>query len=317
MYCVIDYVPLTPSLDPDRCRRSIFQPTLVLFFAIKLFKNQPILPLNIDKSFWEVLGVALADWVSNLLTRRSNNIPIRKKSVPHPLAEAASQLEAWAVQRTLIWISPPFEKRYYQSMILDVDLPSETFLTDELFPYGGGSELLVNQHLSVEVRGKAQHASFKCLCIGEQPDYKGTSMANKAPLIMRIPQVISQHQRRAGFRVDLAYVNEAFLTLQLPGRDTDDMFPLLDISSAGVAIAVPESVAASFPECVEGALVTVLDVIFEVTLTRRRTHALHNGRHLVGLAFCNIMPAQQAKLERWILQLQRQLRRRLQNCYAA
>lgn len=263
--------------------------------------------------------MAIKQWVSSVLSRRSRRPTQTDEVSRQHVAEVAAQLEAWANQRTLIWVSPPFEKRYYQSMVLDVDASSGLFLTDELFPYEGSADLLVNQQLSVEVREKANHANFKCQCVNVRRSEaeRGEPAEAGSPLVMRLPEAISQHQRRAGFRVDLNHIQEAYVRFRLPDMDADAMFPLLDISSVGVAISVPAPMAETFPERVEGVLVTVLDVMFEVALVRRRTYLLPDGRYLVGLAFSDLLPSQQMKLERWILQLQRKLRRQARNQYAA
>jgi c-di-GMP-binding flagellar brake protein YcgR len=60
-----------------------------------------------------------------------------------------------------------------------------------------------------------------------------------------------------------------------------------------------------------------MDVMFEVSVERRRVYDLPDGRCLVGLAFDGLLPAHNAKLERWILKLQRQMKREEQNQYVA
>lgn len=287
-------------------------------------------------------SVALPNWVSGVLSRRKFANKGDEHS-PQQIVEVAAQLQTWAQQHTLIWVSPPFEKRFYQSMILDVDLPSGLFLIDELFPYEGSPDLLLNQHFSVEVRMQSMHASFKCLCthVRKAPERSGERRRVGSPLVMRLPDVISQHQRRAGYRVDLNHIKDAYAKITLPIPDQVDeasqvaqisenlptspaalvegqqVFPILDISSVGVAISVPAPVADNFPSALEGVLISVLDVMFEVSVIRRRTYSLPDGRCLVGLAFCDLQPAQSAKLERWILQLQRRLKRESRNHYAA
>lgn len=266
--------------------------------------------------------MALPNWLSDAFSKRkSPRVKVSKRyfgkregvSVRHHTAsaEVAAQLQAWSQQRALIWVSPPFESRYYQSMVLDVDLPSGLFLIDELFPYDGSVDLLLHQNFSVEVRLQTQHAGFKCYCthVRKEEAVLGGPPAKGSPLVMRMPEVISVHQRRAGFRVDLNHIKDAFAKITLPEHESDVLFPLLDISSVGVALSVPADVAEDFPNKLDGILISVLDVMFEVSAIKRRSVVLPDGRYLIGLAFGDLLPAQRAKLERWILQLQRRLKR--------
>lgn len=265
--------------------------------------------------------VALASWMSGVFSKRKFMKSV-EDSVHHQhtaSTEVAAQLQKWSQQRTLIWVSPPFEKRFYQSMVLDVDLPSGLFLIDELFPYDGNVDLLLHQHFSVEVRIKSQHAGFKCYCthVRKELGQLGDRKSMGSPLVMRMPEVISVHQRRAGFRVDLNHIKDAFAKVTLPEHEEDVLFPLLDISSVGVALSVTPSIAEDFPDKLDGVLISVLDVMFEVSVIKRRSIMLPDGRYLIGLAFGELLPAQRAKLERWILQLQRRLKREADNQHAA
>jgi len=176
-------------------------------------------------------------WLSFLANRKA------PEQISPEVSEVYSQLIGLKNSRHFAWISFRGESKPYQSMILDADPHAQEVILDE--PFGLPKQFLwtPGQALTVAVKGTTQVVEFKSRFCRLEPAAAFEQNSGRDPghhCIIQWPEMVSQHQRRATFRVSF-HGHSAVPLVQLSGGE--DVYPCMDLSAQGIGMAVSTAVS--------------------------------------------------------------------------
>lgn len=195
----------------------------------------------------------------------------------------------------------------YSSLLISSELDEQQFIIDEVRPEDGNAKLTASKAFTL-------HGSYS----GGQVTIKNCRITTMGivhydnAFAVPFPPSLIYKQRRNAFRINVSRASESAIEINNKERDETITGLVTDLSTNGVAAEFSPNtdpklgVGEHFDEChvdVRGEM----HITCELSLKRRYTDS--QGNLQCGFEIRNIDRADQKKLDRFILELQRQARR--------
>jgi len=194
----------------------------------------------------------------------------------------------------------------YQSMILTVDPVDKSIMIDELFPKDNGFLGLEGSTISLLIRDKGFSIAFESKIISRLEKPEG--MLYK----IKMPDFLDKQQRRNAFRIK---VESGMSVAAVVANDEHQLSAkVINISASGLQIAL-EGRHKNIEEgtCIENIILRYGDdQTMSCDLDVRHTQYADepNEQTYIGGRFIDMIDDEHKQLEKYILKLQRQVRRR-------
>jgi c-di-GMP-binding flagellar brake protein YcgR len=208
--------------------------------------------------------------------------------------------------RTLLLVHLPEDNNRYTSAVLEVDLQHGQVVLDELTPAEGNTRVEKTRRLHVTGRLAGAQVRFR----GDV--HKIETGADAIRYVLTLPEYITHEQRRNAFRVRIPLGQSYPVVLVCEGQGSYEG-ELYDISNTGLGLYVAPGTPVATDDGHRyvcriripqgGELSAEIELRF-VSLDQR-------GHHLqVGGRFINLLGPQRNAMERFVMQLQREIIRR-------
>lgn len=227
-------------------------------------------------------------------------------------AEIASVLSSLQRQRLPVTVSFRGVEQKFISLVLAVDRKEQVFYLDELNPPSGHKRILANEVFSV--RGADQGITIfftKCQAIKVLDEEDG------AVYRVPFPSQLIHNQKRDAFRAGVMLGNNVPVSLLSLTRK-EPMQPLLatmkDISNTGCKLEFNSLIEPPFKELeiFEEMTINLKEFEKKITLKVEARHAVYDAskkRTTCGFRFLDADPSVQAEIDRFVIFLQREVRR--------
>jgi c-di-GMP-binding flagellar brake protein YcgR len=195
----------------------------------------------------------------------------------------------------------------YQSLIIDVDVKSQSLRIDELYPLDPGIAILVGEEIEITSRGKGLPVTFISSIIALEIHQ------NNPAYRVALPAAVSANQRRGFFRIDVSREMDIRLHTPLQGGSLV-LCNILNISSAGVGFKIDRDISEQIrsSRMITGARLTLPDNITMYCDLEVRSYDFKEAPDsytLVGAKLDNLSPGEKKLFDRCLLKLQRDTKR--------
>ncbi|WP_126453725.1 flagellar brake protein [Sulfuriflexus mobilis] len=209
----------------------------------------------------------------------------------------------------LLNVHMPDSDRFYNSILIDVDAEQKYILLDALHPESGHQQILKERQFTVSAQYQGIEFGFNgnidsVIDDGGKPAYR-----------VKYPEVLRYHQRRASFRAPVSMGDNAEISVRdEAGNQCKGL--ITNISLGGIAAqfagkqTMPFEKNMILPVC---RFATGDKTDFECALEIRNIKAYEDKNMVrVGARFIHMGPIEERQIQRFVVQLERDMIRRSQ-----
>lgn len=195
----------------------------------------------------------------------------------------------------------------YQSMLLSIDVASGKVVMDQLHPKKDNEAELLGRKINVSVSGEGIPTRFQSEIIDIQ-QHRGHQ-----ELILALPSQVEAIQRRSSYRVPLKETREVQASVSLQQHQHNVFAKALNLSVDGIRLEVPGD-HNDMLDATTSMFLRVGDEPLMRLKVRIRNMEIRGDddsiKTCLGAEFVTVDPAQKKILEKFILQLQQEMRQR-------
>ncbi len=194
----------------------------------------------------------------------------------------------------------------YQSLIIDVDAQRRTLLIDELYPLDKSTRVVTGEEVEITSVGKGLPVKFTST-IAALELYEGAPAYR-----LTLPTKVKSDQRREFFRIPVT--REMDIRLHIPVEETLVFSTVLNISSTGIGFRIDRNISDQVrsSRVISGVKITLPEnvAIYCDLEVRSYDYKKSPDRYtLVGAKFLNFSPAEHKIFDKFLLKLQREMKR--------